>query len=106
MRFRLGLIFGLLNALCAQAQTPPATVDLTPLVCVPHGDLVTAMTAAGAVMYPSSMPDGRKLEFYRSPNNAWTSVVVQRPKGGRVTATMCSIIFGLGDPGVSIPPAP
>jgi hypothetical protein len=93
----------LLMAYPAFAQVDP-TAPLPTLTCIPHGDLATAMKASGAVIYGIGLaqPDGRKLEFYVTPQGQWTGVVVWRPNGS-VTKTSCSQIFAIGDPGAFIP---
>jgi hypothetical protein len=103
---RPGLLIWLLSACPLLADTPPATVDLTPLVCIDHANLQTAFKARGQTLYAAgSLADGRKLEVYGDAvTGLWTVVVVQRPLGGSVTKSMCSIIFGEGDAGVFIPP--
>lgn len=102
------LALSLLMATAAGAQTAPAVDLLPPLVCIGHADLVTKLKTEGSVQVAAgTWPDGRKLEIYHTPKgDIWTSVIVQRPKGGSVTKTMCSIIFGRGDPGVVVPAGP
>ena len=93
-------------ASAAGAETLPS--PLAPFICHPHADLVAALKGRGQTLYAAgSLADGRKLEVYADPvAGIWTSVVVQRPKGGSVTKATCSIIFGEGDPGVLIPAGP
>lgn len=90
----------------AAANTPLATADLTPLICIGHADLQASLQAqrGETLIAAGTLSDGRKLELYGNMGTGlWTVVVVQRPAGKSVTSTMCSMIFGEGDPGVLIP---
>jgi hypothetical protein len=108
------------TAICAvkareqASSTPTLPPPLIFEACMRHSDLVSIEKASGAAIYMSGyLADGRKLETWYDPKpfdaatnpdgQMFIATVVERPNGS-VTKDSCTVIYGVGDVGLTIPP--